>query len=75
MTHMQFDRSCQHGFLEISANLHHAFGIHGMVHPRHILFDDGAFIEVGRHIVGGSANDLNPARKRLVIGARAFEAG
>ncbi|MNV60820.1 hypothetical protein D3C71_1532970 [compost metagenome] len=46
-----------------------------MVHAGHVLFDDRAFVQIRGHIVRGGADDLDPARVRLVIRLRAFEAG
>lgn len=38
------------------------------------LFEDGAFVEIGCHIVAGRADQLYAALMGLVVGARAFEA-
>ena len=38
-----------------------------VVHARHVLLDDRSFVEVGRHVVGGGADQLHAALVRLVI--------
>ena len=46
----------------------------GVVDAGHFLLDDRAGVEVGRHVVRGGADQLHPARVRLVVGPRAAEA-
>jgi len=48
---------------------------HRVIHPCHVLFDDRAFVQVARYVVRGSADDLDPALVRLVVGLGAFETG
>ena len=45
-----------------------------MVHAGDVLFDDRTFVEVARHVVRGGADDLDPARVRLVVRFGALEA-
>ncbi|MPM73070.1 hypothetical protein SDC9_120046 [bioreactor metagenome] len=47
----------------------------GMVGACHVLLYDRAFVEVGRHIVGGGTDQLHAAVMRLVVGLGALEAG
>ena len=44
-----------------------------MANRFHILMDDGAFIEVGRHVVRRGADQLHAARVGLMIGLGALE--
>ena len=46
-----------------------------MVHAGDVLFDDRTFIEVARDVVRRRADDLDPARVRLVVWLGALEAG
>ena len=46
-----------------------------MVHAGHVLFNDGAFVQVSGHVVGGGTDELHATVVRLVIGLGAFEAG
>ena len=46
-----------------------------VVHPGHVLLDDGAFVEGGRHVMGGGADQLHAALMGLVIRFGPFEAG
>jgi len=46
-----------------------------VVHARHVLLDDRAFVQVFGDVMRGGADDLDPARVRLVIRLRALEAG
>jgi drug/metabolite transporter (DMT)-like permease len=45
-----------------------------VVDPGHLLLDDRPLVEVGGDVVRGGADQLHPARVRLVIGPRALEA-
>jgi drug/metabolite transporter (DMT)-like permease len=46
-----------------------------MVDPGHLLLDDRPLVQVGRDVVRGRADQLDPARVRLVVRPRALEAG
>ena len=46
-----------------------------MVHARHVLLDDRALVEIGRHVVRGGADQLDAARMGLRVRPRALEAG
>ena len=43
--------------------------------PRHVLLDDRPLIQVGGHVVGGRADQLDAAIVGLRVGARALEGG
>ena len=47
----------------------------GVIHARHVLFNDGAFVQIGGDIVRCGANQFNAALVCLVIGLGALEAG
>ena len=49
--------------------------VEGVVDPDDLLLDDRTLVELGRHVVGGGADQLHPARVRLVVGLGALEAG
>jgi O-acetylserine/cysteine efflux transporter len=46
-----------------------------VVDPGHLLLDDRPLVQVGRDVVRGRADQLHPARVRLVVRPRALEAG
>src|SRR5690349_23078857 len=46
-----------------------------VVDPGHLLLDDRPLVQVGRDVVRGRADQLDPARVRLVVRPRALEAG
>ena len=60
------------GVAALRGEVVHCFGV---VYTRHILFNDGAFVQVRRDIVGGGTNQFDTAVMRLVVGLGAFEAG
>ena len=68
------DGAGQHLRLDIPAEGHQVLRRHGVVDPRHVLLDDRAVVELGRHVMGRRADDLHPALEGLVVGARALEA-
>ena len=43
------------------------FGVE-VLHPHHLLLDDGALVEVRRGVVAGGADELHPALIRPVVG-------
>src|SRR6478735_3615145 len=45
----------------------------GVVGALHVLLDDRPLVEVGRHVVGGGADQLHAAVVRLVVGLGALE--
>ena len=68
-------RACQGLALHVAPHRQQLLGTAGMAHALDDLLDDRAFIQVGRHIVGGRANELDPACVGLVIGLCALETG
>ena len=73
VSNVQLDRPRQHGFFQISADFDQPFGIHGMVHASHILFDDPSFLELCGNVMGCCPDDFDPPCKGLVLGSSAFE--
>ena len=51
------------------------FGGLGVVHPHHVLFNDGAFIKFCGHKVGRGADEFHTALMGLAIGVGTLEAG
>src|SRR5690606_2855423 len=68
-------RTCQHLRFDVAADADQVARGHGVVHPGHVLLDDRALVQVRGHVVRGGADDLDPARVRLVVGLGALEAG
>ena len=73
--HMAAHGTRQHLRFGIAAQAYQVARRHRMIDPGHVLFDDRTFVQILGDIVGGGADDLDPARVRLVIGLRALEAG
>ena len=46
-----------------------------VVDPGDLLLDDRALVQVGRHVVGGRADQLHAVRVRLVVRPGSLEAG
>jgi hypothetical protein len=61
--------------LQFSPLTHHVFDRVAMRDSAHVLFDDGALVQLRRHIMGCGTNDLDPALLGLLVGARACEGG
>jgi hypothetical protein len=73
--HMAAHGACQHQRFGIAAQPHQFARRHRVVHAGHVLFDDRAFVQILGDVVRGGADDLDPARVRLVVRLRALEAG
>ncbi len=72
---MPFDGAGQHlafGVAALGCEVFHGFAV---VHTGHILLDDGAFVQVGRDVVGGGADQLHTPVVGLVVRLGALEAG
>ena len=70
-----FDGTGQHlalGITALGCEVFHGFAV---VHTGHVLLDDRAFVQIGRHIVGGGADQLHTPVVGLVVGLGPFEAG
>ena len=65
----------QHLTLDIQTQGRQRFRIHGVVGSGNILLNDGTFVQISGHIVGGCTNQLDATVMRLVIGLGALEAG
>ena len=69
------DGTCQHlafGIAALGGEVFHGFRV---VHTRHVLFNDGAFVQVCSDIVRCGTDQFNTPIVRLVIRLGAFEAG
>ena len=60
--------------LDVSPRGNQLLGGEGVIDPHHLLLDDGAFVEVGGHVVGCGPDQLDTAFVRLVVGLAALEA-
>jgi hypothetical protein len=65
----------QNSTLDVSANRYQLIRAVVVANTHNILFDDRSFIEIGRHIVCGRANELHATVVGLVIRLGAFESG
>ena len=69
------DGAIQHHALELRSDGDQVLGHNGVIDACDFLLDDRAFIEVGGDVMCRRADQLDPARMRLVIGLGTFEAG
>jgi O-acetylserine/cysteine efflux transporter len=69
------DRPGQGDALGVPADGHQLGRAVRVVDPGHLLLDDRPLVQVSGDVVRGGADQLDPARVRLVIRPRAFEAG
>ena len=69
------DRAGQRLALDVAADGDELVGVQRVVDPGHLLLDDRALVQVGRHVVRGGADQLDPARVRLVVRPRPLERG
>jgi drug/metabolite transporter (DMT)-like permease len=69
------DRPGQGDALGVPADGHQLGRAVRVVDPGHLLLDDRPLVQVGGDVVRGGADQLDPARVRLVIRPRALEAG
>ncbi len=46
-----------------------------MIHARHVLLDDRAFVQIRGDVMRRRADDLDAARMGLMVGLGALEAG
>src|SRR3546814_15069304 len=68
-------RTRQYQGLHVAAHQGQIMGAHGMVHALNVLFDDGAFIQVGGNVMGRAAYDLPATRTSLVVRTGALDPG
>src|SRR6201994_2006304 len=59
--------------LDVPAGLGEALRGERVVHPDHVLLDDRSLVQVRGHVVGGSADQLDPARMGLMVGLGALK--
>ena len=64
----------RHG-LELAADHRQVLGRLGVIDPVDLLLDDRTLIKIGRHVVRGGADQLDPPLVGLVVGLGALEAG
>ena len=69
------DGAGQHLAFGVAANGGQVFYGFAVVHTGHILLDDRAFVQIGRHIVGRRPDQLHPPVVRLVVRLGTLEAG
>eukprot|EP01136_Pigoraptor_vietnamica_P025315 Opistho-1_new@79202 len=72
---MPLDRARQGHALDIAAHGHELLGRQAVVDAGDLLLDDGSFVQVRGHVMGGGADQLDTALIGLVIGLGALEAG
>ncbi len=75
MLHLPAHGAREHDALHILADGGEVGRTHGVVDAFDVLLDDGAFVEIGGDVMRRGANELDPARIGLRVGARALEAG
>ena len=69
-----FEGTSQHLALGVTSQSGQVLDRFAVVHAGDVLLDDGAFVQVSGHVVGGGTNQLHASLMRLVIGLGAFEA-
>src|SRR5262245_30776623 len=58
------DGAIQHHALEICTDRHELLGRHRVIHARDLLLDDRTFVEIGRDVVRGGADQFHTTRVR-----------
>src|ERR1700688_589952 len=71
--HVPADGARQDDFFDVAALLNQIVDRVAVVDADHILFDDGAIVEHLSNVVGGGADQLDAALKRLVVGLGTHE--
>src|SRR5690606_27569768 len=74
MLHMPANCASQHQRFHVAAHTGQLVGAHAVMHALDVLFDDGAFVEVGGDVVRGGTDDLHATGVCLVVGAGTLEA-
>ena len=69
-----FDSAIQYDAFEISTDADELIRRHRVIDARNFLLENRPFVEIGRNVVSGRANELDPSRVRLMVRLRAFEA-
>ena len=75
MLAVPFHGARQHLAFRVAPNGSEILNRAAVVHAGHVLLDDRAFVEIGCDVVRRSANELDAAVVRLVVGPRALETG
>ena len=65
----------EHDFLQVAAFEHQAFGGVLVGDAHHVLLDDGAGVELARHVVACRTDDFHTALPGLMVGLGAYEGG
>ncbi|ABA49823.1 hypothetical protein BURPS1710b_0776 [Burkholderia pseudomallei 1710b] len=68
------DRARERHAFDVAADGRQLVRRHAVIDALDFLLDDRAFVEVGRHVVRGRADQLHAAVERLVVRLRALEA-
>jgi len=63
----------QHAALHIAPKPHQIVLAAAVIHPHHVLLDDGTLVQVGGDVMTGSADQLDPAVVGLLVGIGADE--
>ncbi len=70
---VQANRAGQDLALEVAALADQILDLVAVAYPAHVLLDDRPLVEIGGHVVGGGADDLDAAVLGLMVGAGADE--
>src|SRR3954452_18004513 len=65
----------QHLRLDVPTGRRELSGAAAVIDPDHVLLDDRALVEVGRHVMRGRADQLHAAVERLLVGPGTLELG
>ena len=69
------DCSCQNPTFDIPTFAYQVLWRICMRDSLHVLLDDGTFVQIAGHVMGGGPDQLDAAREGLVLRARALESG
>src|SRR5690625_7098045 len=75
MFSMPTHRTIEHHRFNIAPDFRHLIGCMNVGHALHRLLDNGAFIQLSRHVVGRGADQLYASLVRLMVRFRTLEAG
>ena len=73
MFRVPLHRASQHRAFHVATGVHAVIETGGVIHTRHVLFDDGAFVQLGGHVVRSSADELDAPVMRLLVRPCALE--
>jgi hypothetical protein len=75
MLDMVFDRAGEYHIFDIAPDSRQFLRCQRVIDPFHLLLDDRAFVQIGRHIMGRGADQLDPAVIGLLVRIGPLEAG